>query len=258
MKVTLIQTKLYWENSSKNFEHLNQVFSNLKPTDIIILPEMFSTGFTMNTKYAEEFRDNSESISWMKDWSRKLNCAIVGSISTKVDNDYFNRLLFVKPDNTFSTYDKKHTFTFSNEDKHYKSGNSKLIESYNGWNICPLICYDLRFPVWSRNRVVNGKPEYDLLIYVANWPSVRINHWSSLLKARAIENQCYVIGVNRVGSDNNGMIYSGDSTLISPKGEIIWSLKDSEGVYQSEIKMADLLDYRLRFPVLMDADKFSI
>lgn len=257
MKVSVIQTSLFWESRDQNFKMFDHILKNLHDQDLIILPEMFTTGFTMNTNSSEQFSEQSRTLGWMKNWCSKLDCAMIGSIACNSENKHYNRLLFVKPNSTYSFYDKRHLFTFANEHKFYTRGENKLVEKYQGWNIFPLICYDLRFPVWSRNTLINNKPQCDLLVYVANWPEPRHQHWATLLQARAIENQSYVIGCNRIGEDDNGLKYSGDSCIISPRGEILWSLTNSEGVGQIELDFEDLVDYRMKFPALSDSDKFN-
>jgi predicted amidohydrolase len=257
MKVALIQTVLSWESPESNFVRLDGVFRNLRKPDLIVLPEMFTTGFTMNTSKAEVFAEDSATLLWMKNWSKDLNAVITGSVAMKSNDGFYNRLLWVRPDGTFDFYDKKHTFGFAGEDAHYRQGNNRLIEHWKGFDCCPMVCYDLRFPVWSRNRWTHGKADYDVLIYVANWPAVRREAWSTLIKARAIENQCYVLAVNRVGTDPNGNVYSGDSAIISPKGEVLWSQSEIAGVGEWELDLEDLRLFREKFPVLKDGDAFQ-
>ncbi|HBK70487.1 MAG TPA: amidohydrolase, partial [Flavobacteriaceae bacterium] len=206
LKITIIQSELVWENSAQNRQvFLEKIKSISEVVDLIILPEMFTTGFTMNPEKVAETMDG-ETIHWLKYLAKEKNTAITGSLIIKEGNKYYNRLVFVHPTGEIKTYDKRHTFTLAGEDKIYTAGNKKLIVAYKGWKICPMICYDLRFPVWSRNT-----DDYNLLIYVANWPKPRITAWSTLLKARAIENMSYVVGVNRIGADDNGHEYSGNS-----------------------------------------------
>lgn len=262
LKVSIVQTDLIWENAIQSREHIEKHLSSVQEkTDIILLPEMFTTGFTMNTEQvAETFDiDRMETLNWMRVWAKKLDAVITGSVSIKENDKCYNRLLWVRPDGTFSNYDKRHTFTFAEEDKHYASGGKLLIEEWRGWNICPLICYDLRFPVWNRNRIVDGKPMYDVLIYLANWPMVRREPWKKLLLARAIENQCYVAACNRVGTDYNNHEYSGDSSFINPRGEYIHELTPSkEEVITVALSKDELDDFRKKFPVLNDADAFNL
>ncbi|MFN4233347.1 MAG: amidohydrolase [Bacteroidia bacterium] len=254
LKISIVQTSLFWEDKAANLRMLEELLLPLKEkTDVIVLPEMFTTGFTMK---AQEFAEpmNGPTVKWMRTMARELNTRIIGSIIIEENGHFYNRLIWVEPWDIFGTYDKRHLFRMANEHHHYTPGKSKLIESIKGWRICPLICYDLRFPVWSRN-----KNDYDVLIFIANWPEKRNHAWKTLLMARAIENQCYVIGVNRVGEDGNGISYSGDSAVINPKGEIISSTKANEiNVETLELIYNELAEYRKAFPVGLDADDFEI
>lgn len=254
MKVTLVQSDLIWENKDENFNRFKSVLSGLyKTTDLVILPEMFTTGFSMNSKQLGEFFPGP-TFNWMKEQSEKGDFSICGSYISKSDEDYFNRLLFFKPNGEYSFYDKRHLFGMGGEDKVYTSGRERVIVNYLNTRICLQICYDLRFPVWSRNR-----GDYDVLVYVANWPDIRKEVWSTLMKARAIENQCYVIGVNRIGHDGEGLTYSGDSMVINPHGNIISSIGPNiEGIVTVEISMEELTAFRKKFPVLKDADDYLI
>ncbi len=258
MKVSLVQTVLSWESPDNNFIRLDGVLGKLGKTDLVILPEMFTTGFTMNTSVAEVLDAQSKTLLWLRSWAKELNAVITGSVPCREDGDYFNRLIWMRPDGSVDFYDKRHTFGFAGEDQHYRGGNKRLIEHWKGFDICPLICYDLRFPVWSRNRWEHGKAQYDVLIYVANWPSARREAWSTLLKARAIENQCYVLAVNRVGTDPNGNVYSGDSAIISPKGEVLWTKSDLAEVGEWVLDKEELLSFRDKFPALKDGDDFQL
>lgn len=214
LAITLIQSELYWENAEANRAQFSQKIQNIvEPTDLIVLPEMFTTGFSMNAEALAEVHEG-ETLAWMQEHAALKNAAITGSVITKENGKNHNRLYFVFPDGSFHYYDKKHTFTLAGEHKIYSAGTEKLIVSYKGWSICPLICYDLRFPVWARNI-----EDYDILIYCANWPDKRVTAWDALLKARAIENMCYCIGVNRVGLDGNGHAYSGHSAVYDALGE---------------------------------------
>lgn len=249
--VTLVQTDIIWENISENLEIYQNKIKDIK-SDVIILPEMFTTGFTMNPlNLAEDM--NGSTVKWMKENSKKLNSAICGSIIIKENNNFYNRFIWVNPDGTIHHYDKKHLFSFSGEDKNYTPGNTKLIIEYKGWKICPLICYDLRFPVWSRNL-----EDYDILIYVANWPTSRKQAWKNLLISRAIENQCYVIGVNRIGIDNNKNFYSGETSLINALGETIYIRSHSEDIYTNTLTKLELDKVRKNLPFLSDRDNFQI
>ena len=254
LKFAFIQSDLVWENPKANllcFERLLNTIS--AEVNVIILPEMFTTGFSMNSKRLAESTDGP-TINWMKTIAQKKNSAIVGSIISCEGSQYYNRLHWVFPDGTVSHYDKRHLFSMANENEYYNAGTKRLVIEYKGWKICPLICYDLRFPVWSRNDC-----EYDCLIYIANWPSARIGAWSVLLKARAIENQCYVFGVNRIGVDGEGTNYNGGSVAIDARGSILTSIEnDALGIAFAEIDKASLSAFREKFPVLLDRDHFDL
>jgi predicted amidohydrolase len=354
MNVTLIQTEIFWENRLKNLEHFNTLINSVNElTDLIILPEMFTTGFTMNPETLAE-PSNGETLTWLKEKAAKKNCVLTGSVSVEENGKFYNRLFWVKPDGNFQTYDKRHLFRMAKEEQHYTAGDKKIITELGDWKICPLICYDLRFPVWSRNRFIkddgkgkmedgkrmmeegkgkreegkgkreegkrmvekgegkreegkrmvekgegkredgkrmmekgkgkreDGKRmvekgkgkreegkrmmedgeasgwEYDVLIYVANWPEVRSYPWKQLLIARAIENQCYVIGLNRIGEDGTGFTHSGDSVVINPRGEIISKTKANEEHIETVTLDKSYLDeFRKIFPVGLDADDFT-
>lgn len=254
LSITLIQTELFWENPVANMAMLEEKISQLSdPGDIIILPEMFNSGFTMNVgKIAEPM--NLTTFKWMKQQAASTNSVILGSIIVKDHDRFFNRLIWMQPDGDYRFYDKKHLFRMGEEHDHFSSGNRKLVIEWKGWKICPMVCYDLRFPVWSRNI----KLEYDLLIYVANWPAARSHAWKTLLQARAIENLSYVAGVNRVGTDGKGLHYSGDSALIDFKGEALF-LKQNEEMIQTEVLNKEaLIDFRNKFPANLDADDFQM
>lgn len=251
INVTLIQSDIIWEDRISNLKKYQEKINQIKSTDLIILPEMFTSGFSMNPKDISEKMDG-ETIQWMKDNASKINSAICGSIIIEEDNKYFNRFIWVNPDGSINHYDKRHLFSFAGENENYTPGNDKIIIEYKGWKICPLICYDLRFPVWSRNL-----EDYDLLIYVANWPDKRKTAWKSLLVARAIENQCYVIGVNRVGRDSKNY-YSGDSSLINALGETLYINSHIEEIHTTTITKYELNKVRTQLPFLNDRDNFKI
>jgi predicted amidohydrolase len=256
LNITIIQTHLYWEDAESNLKHFDSKINNIIiPTDIIVLPEMFTTGFTMNPKqFAEEH--GGKGLRWMIEKAKQKNCVLVGSISVKDKGQFYNRLYWVKPDGSFQFYDKRHLFKMGNEDQFYTAGPEKLIFDYKGWKICPLICYDLRFPVWSKNQKENS---YDVLIYVANWPEVRAYPWKQLLIARAIENQSYVVGLNRIGNDGNGVSHSGDSAVINPRGELMSTIQSHEDKAETlSLSYNYLEDFRSKFPVLLDGDEFEI
>lgn len=253
LKLSLIQTDLVWENPKANQEKFSLLISKLEETDLIILPETFNTGFSMDSKKLAEKMDGS-TITWMRNEAQKVNSVICGSLIIEENSKYYNRFIWMKPDGTIQHYDKRHLFRMGEEHKSFTNGTDKLIINYKGWKICPMICYDLRFPVWSRNQ-----EQYDLLIYVANWPEVRINAWEKLLYARAIENQCYVAAANRIGVDGVGVNCTGNSMLIDPKGDVIYKAKDQmEAINTSSISLSELHDFRKKFPVAMDADKFNV
>lgn len=256
LTITIIQTALHWEDKEKNLDMFSQKIDVIsEPSDLIVLPEMFTTGFSMMPeKLAESMND--ETIKWIKEKAKKKNCVITGSFICEENGKYFNRLIWMNPDGTFNTYDKRHLFRLGDEDQHYSGGDKKIIVDLKGWKICPLICYDLRFPVWSRNTQQNS---YDVLIYIANWPERRSSAWKTLLPARAIENQSYVVGLNRVGHDGNGITHSGDSMAINAKGEIISKIKpNEESVETITLSYTELSEYRKLFPVMLDADSFEI
>ncbi|MCF2489738.1 amidohydrolase [Dyadobacter sp. CY347] len=254
LSVALIQTDLFWENTTANLATLEEKIATLSgPADIIVLPEMFNSGFTMNTAAAEPM--NFTTTRWMKQMAAQTKALIIGSFAVKEEGKYYNRLMCVDPDGSHVFNDKKHLFSFGNEHLTYTSGQSRLIINHKGWKICPLVCYDLRFPVWSRNVATDP---YDILIYVANWPAKRAHAWNTLLKARAIENQSYVVGVNRVGSDANGLTYQGDSVALDYLGEPLSMLANAETEKIVSFNKADLFAYRVAFPALDDADEFQI
>jgi len=254
LKVTIIQSDLVWENPEKNLQNFSSQIDAIKEqTDLIILPEMFATGFTMNAqKLAEE--NDGRTVQWMKSKATEKNADLIGSVIIKEDSGFYNRLFWVKSDGNVLKYDKRHLFRMADEHKIYKAGSTKLIADVKGWNVCPLICYDLRFPVWSRGESLN----FDLLIYIANWPERRSSHWRLLLQARAIENQAYVAGVNRVGKDGLDINYRGDSAIIDPLGNIIKQEAEQEFIHTENLSAKRLQDYRKKFPVWMDSDSFKI
>lgn len=254
LKITLIQSDLYWEDPEKNISMFSEKINAIsEKADLIILPEMFTTGFSMQPeKFAEDL--NGKTVQWMKLKAREKNCVITGSFICLENDNFYNRLVWMRPDGSFSIYDKRHLFSMGDENHHYSAGHERIIEEINSWKICPLICYDLRFPVWSRNT-----EGYDLLVYVANWPERRAHPWKTLLPARAIENQCYVAGLNRIGNDGNEIYHSGDSAVINFKGEIMSNIPSKEECIQTlTLKYSELEEFRKIFPVLKDADKFEI
>lgn len=254
MTATLIQSNLVWEDKTANLAHFDLLIKGIEtPTDVIILPEMFTTGFSMRPSILAE---SMQETTWqqMKQWAQKKNAAICGSIIAEENGAYFNRLIWMQPDGQYFTYDKRHLFGLANENQYYKAGEEKLIIEWRGWRICPLICYDIRFPVWSRNV-----EDYDLLIYVANFPERRIKAWNCLLIARAIENQCFTIGVNRVGADGNGIMHSGDSCVIDFEGNTIFHKSEAqECVFSCHLDKGALHKFRQNLPFLEDKDKFNL
>ena len=253
MKIALLQSSLFWENPKANRNHFEEKINALaEKVDLIVLPEMFSTGFTMNPEAVFETMEG-ETIQWMQSLTKAKNSAITGSLVVKENENFHNRLLFVFPSGEMQIYDKRHLFTLAGEDKVYTSGNQKLIVEYLGWKICPLICYDLRFPVFARN-VEN----YDVLIYVANWPKSRIQAWDILLKARSVENLCYTIGVNRVGVDNNNLEYDGHSQMVDFLGNYVLEPQENEGVFIVELNKQKLVETRKKLGFLNDRDSFEL
>jgi omega-amidase len=254
LKISVIQTHLFWEDIDKNLSHFNELISSINEVDVIVLPEMFSTSFSMNAKQLAEPM-SGKSISFLKNTAHKKNAAICASLIIVENDKYYNRFVWIEPNGKIITYDKRHLFSMAQENNHFTAGTNKVIIEYKGWKICPMVCYDLRFPVWSRNR----NKQYDCLIYVANWPEVRANAWSALLVARAIENQAYVIGANRIGIDGNNISYSGNSALIDPKGHALTDAKLHEDcVLYASLSYADLQEFRNKFPLDKDADAFEI
>jgi len=254
MRITIIQYDISWEDKQSNLNYLEKIVSPLSgKTDLIILPEMFNTGFSMNPDKLCENPD-SKTLSWMKNLAEEGKFAVCGSYIVKEAGKAFNRFVFVASDGETTNYDKRHLFSMGNEDKFFSKGKKRVIFSYRGFRIMPIICYDLRFPVWSRNR-----NDYDLLICVANWPESRREVWNTLLKARAIENQCYVAGANRVGTDGTGIKYSGDSAILNPRGETLQEgITNTESVITADLSLSELNAFREKFPAWKDADNFLI
>ncbi|WP_027138331.1 amidohydrolase [Gaetbulibacter saemankumensis] len=254
LKVALIQSDLVWEHPKENRKAFaEKIASMTSPVDIIVLPEMFTTGFTMNASAVAESMDG-KSVLWMQKIARKTNAAVTGSLIISEDGKYFNRLLFIEPNGAITSYDKRHTFTLAGEEKVFARGNQKLTLDYKGWKLCPLVCYDLRFPVWARNT-----ENYDVLLYVANWPKPRILAWDTLLKARAIENMSYVIGVNRVGTDQDLNEYSGNSAVYDVLGNAISNIKpNKEQLEVVTLERHHINYYRNKLKFLNDRDTFTI
>lgn len=252
--ITLFQSDLAWEDIDTNISAFDEKISRLSgQRDLIILPEMFPTGFSINAVSLAEPMDGAV-VKWLTNTARRYQVNITGSMIIVEDNRYFNRLIWARPDGELLTYDKRHLFRYADEHKTYTAGNRHLTISLNGWKIRPFICYDLRFPVWTRNT----DNSCDLAIFIANWPQARAAHWKILLTARAIENQSFVIGVNRVGTDGNGLEYSGDSSVIDPTGQVLFQAAYQKTVHTSRLSYNDLDAYRQSFPALKDADRFQI
>ena len=279
LTITGIQSTLHWEDKKANLQMFEEkIFSISKPTEIVVLPEMFSTGFSMRPEKLAETMDG-ETLQWMKQVAAKKKIILTGSLIIKDSppplhkerglggEAYYNRLVWVLPTGQVGYYDKRHLFAYGDEDQHYTPGQKRLIASVKGWKINLLVCYDLRFPTWSRQaspltplqrREGQNTPEYDVLIYVANWPEKRVQAWTTLLRARAIENQCYVIGVNRTGEDGNKIHYTGESMAIDPMGEILYHKKDEDDVFTVTLDRSYLEKIREKFPFWKDADSFKI
>lgn len=253
LTVTLIQTALHWENKEKNLSMFTDKLNTItSATDVVLLPEMFTTGFSMQSAALAEDM-NGPTVQWMKEQAVRLNAVVCGSFIAKEDSRYYNRLVWMQPDGTYHTYDKRHLFRMGDEQQHYSAGDKRLLVEWRGWRICPMVCYDLRFPVWVRNR-----NEYEVLLFVANWPERRVAHWKLLLQARAVENLSYCLGVNRVGEDGNGIYHSGDSSVFSARGEELWQQSHEEEIKTITLSKQDLLDYRKAFPAQLDADEFEL
>ena len=254
---TLIQTDLAWEDKPANLAMLDKKIRDVINTQVVVLPEMFSTGFSMNPSQLAESMDG-QTVTWMRAIAIEKKIILTGSVIIEDEGKYYNRLIWMLPTGELGFYNKKHLFAYAEEDQHYAAGTERFIASVNGWKINLQVCYDLRFPVWARQSPSENGPEYDVLIYVANWPQRRNTAWKTLLRARAIENQCYVIGVNRVGNDGKNIQYSGDSTVIDPLGEILYENAGSEDVFTITLDKKNLDEVREKFPFWRDADPFLI
>ncbi|WP_166360092.1 amidohydrolase [Pseudomonas akapageensis] len=253
LNVALVQTTLAWHDRVANLQHFEQLIEQASGADLIILPEMFTTGFSMESEHLAE-PESGPTSKWLRAQAKKLDAVVTGSIIIQTaDGSYRNRLLWAAPDGELLHYDKRHLFRMAGEHKHYTAGDQQVQFDLKGWRIRPLICYDLRFPVWSRDA-----QDTDLLIYTANWPGARRLHWNRLLPARAIENLCYVAAVNRVGTDGKGFAYTGDSQVLDFQGESLLSVGEGDGVFQVCLSGAELAAYRTRFPANLDADAFEL
>lgn len=254
LKIALVQTSLVWENHSANLALMDQHLAKISTVDVIILPEMFTTGFSMEPARLAEKMDG-KTMQWLSQKAKEKNAVITGSFITEEEGKYFNRLIWMRADGTYEQYDKRHLFRMAGENNQYTEGTKKLVVEVKGWKVCALICYDLRFPVWSRNN----HNEYDVLLYTANWPETRNHAWKSLLPARAIENQCYVLGVNRIGMDGKALHYSGDSIVLDFLGKPLATANaGKEEIIEAILKFEDLQNFRKAFPASLDQDKFEI
>ena len=252
LKVTTIQADLIWESPIENLKQFSIKLKSISDTDVIILPEMFTTGFSMDSERLAEPMDGI-SIEWMTQKAKEFNALICGSLIISENGKYYNRFLAVHPSGRIDSYDKKHLFRLGGEGDSYEAGNEVVVFEYKGWKIKPMICYDVRFPVWARNV-----EDYDLLIYIASFPKIRRNAWSTLLRARSIENQVYTIGVNRVGIDGNGYEYSGDSVILDFNGDYIYEKSEIEDIFTTSLDLNAQQAYRLKFPFLSDRDSFNL
>lgn len=269
LTITLIQPDLHWEDKAANLQHFETLIEGIREdTHLVILPEMFSTGFSMRPETLAE-RMDGPTIAWMRQISARKKVILTGSVIIEEKGHYFNRLIWMLPNGQYGVYDKRHRFGYAGEHEQYTAGHKRLIASVNGWKVNLLICYDLRFPVWSRQQLqepmapeptgTHGlEPEFDLLIYVANWPERRSHAWKTLLQARAIENQAYVVGVNRVGTDGNNIYHSGDSMIVDPLGEVLYHAPKEESIFTSTLQREKIEEVRTRFPFWKDADDFKI
>lgn len=256
--VTLIQTPLHWEDKAANLAMLEEKIRGLDKTELVVLPEMFSTGFSMRPEQLAETMEGP-TVQWMQRLAAEKRVILTGSLIIEEDGHYYNRLIWMLPNGQLGYYDKRHLFAYAGEDQHYASGSRRLIASARGFRINLQVCYDLRFPVWARQQATeDGNPEYDILVYVANWPERRAQAWRTLLQARAIENQCYVVGVNRVGNDGNGIYHSGNSMVVDPLGEILYEQAHEAAVHTVSLSRQHLDDIRSRLPFLRDRDQFHI
>lgn len=252
MNIKLLQTDIVWQKPEANRNHVENLIDSLSDsTDLVVLPEMFTTGFCTSPKGAAEKAD-TDTLLWMQSIALRRNMALAGSVATEENGKYYNRLYFVKPDGSYVTYNKRHLFTFAGEHKEYTAGEERVVVEYLGFRILLQICYDVRFPVYSRNR-----GDYDIIIYVANWPTVRLDAWNTLVRARAIENVCYVAAVNRTGSDPY-VKYNGGTALYDFMGKTIAEAGTEEGIVSGTIDMQDLIRFRSKFPALQDADQFKL
>ncbi|MEZ4958698.1 MAG: amidohydrolase [Saprospiraceae bacterium] len=253
LRITTVQSTLHWENAAENLSMFSKKLEGLAgKTDLVVLPEMFNTGFSMNAAAIAETMQG-RTLDWLGKKAAELNAVVTGSLVIEDNGKFYNRLVWMQPDYCYELYDKRHLFTLAGEHEHYTAGKRKLIVAWKGWKICPLICYDLRFPVWSRNT-----ENYDLLLYMANWPEKRGHHWRQLLMARAIENQSYVVGVNRVGEDANGFKYQGDTSVIDYAGNLLYRTAQVEDIFTITLHLDNMEAYRNNLQFLPDQDRYKI
>jgi predicted amidohydrolase len=260
LTITTIQTELQWEDKQTNLKRFEErIFAIPEPTEVVVLPEMFSTGFSVRPAALAE-RMDGPTLAWMQEIAARKRIILTGSIIAEEDGNYYNRMIWMLPNGEYGYYDKRHRFAYAGEDEQYTAGHKRLIASVKGWKVLLLVCYDLRFPVWSRQAPAapTDDLEYDLLLYVANWPESRAHAWKTLLQARAIENQCFVAGVNRIGNDGNDIGYSGDTMIVGPLGETIYHAASNDEAHTVTLRKEDLAGIRQRFPFWRDADHFSI
>lgn len=252
LELALIQTHIVPEDPEANLAAYEPFLEQAQGSDLIILPEVFTTGFSAQARnYAEQV--DGRTYSWLADWASKLDAVVTGSLVVKESGSFVNRLVWMRPDGSYAQYDKRHLFRMAGEHKRYAMGKERLLVELKGWRILPMVCYDLRFPVWSRNR-----GDYDLALYVANWPAARALHWQCLLRARAIENLSFVAGLNRIGRDEKDQAYSGDSAIYGPAGEVSLEAEDQEGCFRVELSAKRLAEYRESFPAHLDSDRFEL
>lgn len=258
LKIAFIQSELHWHNPQANRSMFEEkIWEINSPVDLIILPEMFTTGFTMDASDHAEVMGTT-TVKWMAQIAAQTKAVITGSVIIKEQGNYYNRLIWMNPDGDYKHYDKRHLFRYAGEHQNYVPGNERLIVELKGWKIFPQICYDLRFPVWSRNHFIDGNAAFDVLLYVANWPDKRVSAWDTLLEARAIENLAYSIGVNRIGADENGVNYCGHSAAYDYNGKVLHGPQEHEQIVMLELKYDSMEQFRKRFPFYLDADKFTI
>jgi predicted amidohydrolase len=258
LTISVIQSDIFWENKEANLAMFEKkIWSINEPTEIVVLPEMFSTGFTQEPMALAETMEGP-TINWMRSLAKKKNIVLTGSIIIKEKEQYFNRLIWMLPNEKMGIYDKRHLFSYGGEHNHFSLGGKRFIASVKGWKINLQICYDLRFPTWTRQQIKNKEPEYDILINVANWPEKRSHHWKTLLQARAIENLSYVVGVNRVGVDGNNILYNGDSAVVDPLGNYLYEKEKVEDIFTITLKKENLQQLRDQYRFLDDADEFLL